>query len=107
MDSWDLTICAKMNHIDSLCEKLTENYNLQPAHIQQFYFGHLMAVKATLYRLESPHLGDLKAGDAFALYLLESIKNVLKTSVRSSEKVEDIVEKNQILLERMLSEYEL
>ena len=95
-----------MNHIDSLCDKLTENYNRQPTHIQQFYFGHLMAVKATLYRLESPHLGDLKAGDAFALFMLESIKNVLKTSVRSSEKIEDIVDKNQILFERMLSEYE-
>ena len=106
MDFWDLTICAKMNHIDSLCEKLTENYNRQPAHIQQFYFGHLMAVKATLYRLESPHVGDLKAGDAFALFMLESIKNILKTSVRSSEKMEDIVDKNQILFERMLSEYE-
>jgi len=103
VDFWDLTICAKMNHIDSLCDKLTENYNRQPTHIQQFYFGHLMAVKATLYRLESPHLGDLKAGDAFALFMLESIKNVLKTSVRSSEKMEDIVDKNQILFERMLN----
>ena len=95
-----------MNHIDSLCDKLTENYNRQPAHIQQFYFGHLMAVKATLYRLESPHLGDLKAGDAFAFFMLESIKNVLKASVRSSEKIDDIIDKNQILFERMLSEFE-
>ena len=106
VDFWDLTICAKMSHIDSLCDKLTENFDRQPAHIQQFYFGHLMAVKATLYRLESPHMGDLKAGDSFALFMLESIRQVLKTMVRSSEKVEDIAEKNQILFERMISKHD-
>ena len=50
IDFWDLTLCAKATHIDQLCDKLTENFDFQPASVQKYYFNRYMSIKMSLFR---------------------------------------------------------
>jgi mediator of RNA polymerase II transcription subunit 16 len=101
IDFWDLTICAKLSHIDTLCEKLTENFDLQPPHIRSFYYGRFMAIKSSLFRLG--HGGEQRSADCYALYMLNSINGAFRSLIRSSEASGSISEKNTIYYDRLLS----
>ena len=101
IDPWDLTICAKLSHIEQICDKLLENFNLQPESVQRYYHSRLLSIRMNLYRL-SPQ-GEFKAADCNAMLMLHTVYSAFKGLLRTAEGMASIVEKNTITFEKIKS----
>jgi len=82
-DWWDLAIATKPSRIETVCDKLSENFSAQPHGLQQYYFSRYMAVKSSLYRLISS--SQYRAADTTALLMLQSISGSFKSLLRPSD----------------------
>jgi mediator of RNA polymerase II transcription subunit 16 len=84
-DWWDVTICVKQCHIDTVCNRLEEDFGKQTKSNQDYYFSRHMAMKSSLFRLFSPSPDDYKAADCYALLMLTSIYGTFKSLLGPSE----------------------
>lgn len=85
-DALDIFLILKVQQLDNIIDRLTENFTRQPAFVQQYFYVNFFAMKMNLYRLSVPGLP--KAHDLTCFLLLHSIligfKSLLRPSVLSS-----------------------
>lgn len=82
-DPLDIFLILKIQQLDTIIDRLTENFNRQPSHIQQFYYVNFLALKTNLYRLSVS--GQSKAHDLTCLLMLHSILIAFKSLLRPSD----------------------
>lgn len=82
-DALDVFLTLKVQHLDQIVDRLTENFTRQPSFIQQFYYVNFLAMKANLYRLTVS--GQTKAHDLSSLLMLHSILIAFKSLLRPSD----------------------
>ncbi|XP_065573042.1 mediator of RNA polymerase II transcription subunit 16-like isoform X2 [Artemia franciscana] len=80
INSWDILPGLKAGIVDAVCEKLWENYSLQPQHVQQFHYSRLLTLTLCLYRLV-PALSH-KAAYYSVLQTLYYVYSALKSFLR-------------------------
>lgn len=85
-DALDVFLILKAQQLDTIIDRLTENFTRQPSYVQQFYYVNFFAMKTNLYRLSLS--GQPKAHDLTCFLMLHSIligfKSLLRPSVLSS-----------------------
>ncbi|KFM58538.1 Mediator of RNA polymerase II transcription subunit 16, partial [Stegodyphus mimosarum] len=79
-DWWDVVLSLRPGLIESICEKLSESFNRQPAASQQGWICRFLALKGFLYRCLSNGLA--KAGDCHALVMLNAVAAAMKGLLR-------------------------
>lgn len=82
-DALDIFLILKVQQLDAIIDRLTENFNRQPSHTQQFYYVNFLAMKTNLYRLSVS--GQSKAHDLTCLLMLHSILVAFKSLLRPSD----------------------
>lgn len=80
LDTLDSTFLLKPHMIDTIVDKLTDNFNRQPNHVTQFYYLKFLTMKINLYRMSS--FGQSKAHDLVCLLNLISISTAFKSLLR-------------------------
>jgi len=70
-DWWDLSLAASQINIQTVADKLEENFKSQPIGVQSFCYYRYMSIKASLYRL-CAH-SEYRAADTVAMSMLNSI----------------------------------
>lgn len=83
MDYIDVLLNLKVQFIDSIIEKLSENFNRQTSIVQQYYYVNFLTLKTNLYRLTVS--GQSKAHDLTSLLMLHSILIAFKSLLRPSD----------------------
>lgn len=101
LDCWDLSLCAKTQHLDQLCLKLDENFDLQPPNFQNFYLSRFLAMKVSLYRL-SVDRDSFRGTDCFLRLIFGSAIGAFRSIMRSTTQVSDI---NVATYEKIESKY--
>lgn len=81
-DALDVFLILKVQQLDSIIDRLTENFNRQPTSTQQFFYVNFFAMKANLYRLSIT--GQPKAYDLTCFLMLNSILIGFKSLLRPS-----------------------
>lgn len=85
-DTFDVLLLLKQQQIETIVDRLTENFMRQPAYVQQYFYVNFFALKTNLYRLSAT--GTQKAHDLTSFLMLHSIligfKCLLRPSVLSS-----------------------
>lgn len=81
-DALDVFLILKVQQLDTIIERLTENFMRQPTNTQQFYYVNFFSMKANLYRLSIP--GQPKAYDLTCFLMLHSILIGFKSLLRPS-----------------------
>lgn len=85
-DAFDVFLLLKQQQIETVIERLTENFTRQPAYVQQYFYVNFFAMKMNLYRLSAT--GSQRANDLTSFLMLHSIligfKCLLRPSVLSS-----------------------
>lgn len=103
LDWWDVSVCLKPSHVETVCSRLEEVFNKQSKSVQDYYQTRYMSLKSSLHRLlvASPSL-EYKAADCHAQLMLHSIYGVFKCllgpgeiNLSSSPAVEKVSSKNQ------------
>ena len=102
-DWLDVSICMKPSQVESICQKLQEDFEKQSKSNQDYYFSRYMAMKSSLHRLVSTL--DYKAADCYAELMLHSIHGLFKsllgpsemsvTAMTQTEKVLNMVQKQK------------
>lgn len=82
-DALDIFLTLKVQQLDTIIDRLTENFTRQPSHTQQFYYVNFLALKTNLYRLSVT--GQSKAHDLTSLLMLHSILIAFKSLLRPSD----------------------
>lgn len=82
-DSIDIFLTLKTQHLDTIIDRLTENFTRQPSQIQQYYYVNFLTMKTNLYRLSIP--GQARAHDLTSLLMLHSILIAFKSLLRPSD----------------------
>lgn len=86
-DWWDLIFGLKPSSIEPLADSLTQAFAKQPPAIQQKYSIRFQELKGFLYRCmpasSSSSIGQVRAGDAYASIMLNSISTFLKSLLRA------------------------
>lgn len=59
VDYWDILIGLRSTMLDSLCERLNENFNQQSSAIQQMLQYKLLNIKLAIYRYIYCYVTDL------------------------------------------------
>jgi mediator of RNA polymerase II transcription subunit 16 len=80
LDTLDSMLMLKPQMIDSIVDRMTENFNRQPNYITQFYYLKFMTMKINLYRMTQS--GQNKAHDLICLLNLISISTAFKSLLR-------------------------
>lgn len=85
-DALDVFLILKHQQLDTIIDRLTENFTRQPAYVQQFFYVNFFAMKTNLYRLSVS--GLQRAHDLTCFLMLHSIligfKSLLRPSVLSN-----------------------
>lgn len=85
-DPLDVFLILKVQQLDIIIDRLTENFQRQPPYVQQFFYVNFFALKMNLYRLSVS--GQQRAHDLTCFLMLHSIligfKSLLRPSVLSS-----------------------
>lgn len=82
-DSLDILLTLKIQILDNVLERLTENFHRQPSNVQQYYYVNFLTMKIALYRLSIP--GQQKSHDLSNLLILHSILIAFKSLLRPSD----------------------
>lgn len=82
-DALDIFLTLKTQHLDSIVDRLTENFTRQPSPVQQYYYVNFLTMKTNLYRLSIP--GQSRAHDLTSLLMLHSILIAFKSLLRPSD----------------------
>ena len=82
-DTWDITIASDHTKLESVTEKLSQNFSRQSPGQQQYFNTNFMSLKSSLYRLIPS--SQYKAADTTALLMLQSINSAFKGLLRSSD----------------------
>lgn len=82
-DALDIFLTLKTQHLDTIVDRMTENFTRQPSHIQQYYYVNFLTMKTNLYRLSIP--GQSRAHDLTSLLMLHSILIAFKSLLRPSD----------------------
>lgn len=82
-DPLDIFLILKIQQLETIIDRLSENFNRQPSYIQQFYYVNFLALKTNLYRLSVS--GQAKAHDLTSLLMLHSILIAFKSLLRPSD----------------------
>ncbi|XP_041986369.1 mediator of RNA polymerase II transcription subunit 16 [Aricia agestis] len=61
LDALDLLVTLKPNVVDAVCERLTENFQRQPAAFQQYYYHGWLKLRIALYSLSAGGSGSAAA----------------------------------------------
>jgi mediator of RNA polymerase II transcription subunit 16 len=85
LDTYDLMLALKPQLLESIIDKLTENFNRQPTFFVQYYYVKFLTMKINLQRLSSS--GQSKANDLMCLLNLHSILTAFKSLLRPSDLV--------------------
>jgi len=80
IDYWDILIGLRANMLDSICERLSENFNQQSAGVQQLLHYRLLNMKMAIFRL-LPN-GSAKAGLQYGIIMLNSVYSSLRSLLR-------------------------
>lgn len=83
LDTLDSMLLMKPQMIDTIVDKLTDNFNRQPNHVTQFYYLKFLTMKINLYRMSS--FGQSKAHDLICLLNLISISTAFKSLLRPAD----------------------
>lgn len=81
-DALDIFVMLKVQQLDTIIDRLTENFMRQPTPTQQFFYVNFFAMKANLYRLSIS--GQPKAYDLTCFLMLHSILIGFKSLLRPS-----------------------
>lgn len=81
-DALDIFVMLKVQQLDTIIDRLSENFMRQPTPTQQFYYVNFFAMKANLYRLSIS--GQPKAYDLTCFLMLHSILIGFKSLLRPS-----------------------
>lgn len=79
-DAFDVFLTPKVQQLDTIIDRLTDNYSRQHSHLQQFYYVNFFALKTNLYRLSIS--GQPKAHDLTSFMMLHSILIGFKSLLR-------------------------
>ncbi|XP_013387309.1 mediator of RNA polymerase II transcription subunit 16 [Lingula anatina] len=79
-DWWDVLAVVKPGSIDTVIQRLSDDYMKQPNHMQELLKTRFLALKAALYKHSSG--GQGKAGDCHTKLLLFSISTAFKSILR-------------------------
>lgn len=82
-DALDIFLTLKVQQLETIIDRLSENFTRQPSHIQQFCYVNFLALKTNLYRLSVS--GQSKAHDLTSLLMLHSILIAFKSLLRPSD----------------------
>lgn len=82
-DPLDIFLTLKIQNLDTIVDRLHENFFKQPPSVQEFYYVHFLTMKTNLYRLSIP--GQSKAHDLTSLLMLHSILIAFKSLLRPSD----------------------
>lgn len=82
-DWLDVSICVKPSQIETICQRIEEDFGKQTKVNQEYYFSRIMAMKSSLYRLVTST--EYKAADCYAQLMLHSIHGVFKNLLGSSD----------------------
>jgi len=80
IDHWDILIGLRPAMLDSICERLTENFNQQSPGLQQLLHYRLLTTKMAIFRLV-PN-GNAKAGLQYSVLMLTSVYSALRSMLR-------------------------
>lgn len=83
LDTLDSMLLLKPQMIDTIVDRMTENFNRQPNYITQFYYLKFLTMKINLYRMTIP--GQNKAHDLICLLNLISISTAFKSLLRPAD----------------------
>lgn len=83
LDTLDTMLLLKPSMIDSIVDRMTENFNRQPNFITQFYYLKFLTMKINLYRMTIS--GQSKAHDLICLLNLISISTAFKSLLRPAD----------------------
>lgn len=83
VDTLDSMLMLKPQMIDTIVDKLTDNFNRQPNHVIQFYYLKFLTMKINLYRMST--FGQSKAHDLVCLLNLISISTAFKSLLRPAD----------------------
>jgi mediator of RNA polymerase II transcription subunit 16 len=83
LDTLDSMLMLKPQMIDTIVDKLTDNFNRQPNHVTQFYYLKFLTMKINLYRMST--FGQSKAHDLVCLLNLISISTAFKSLLRPAD----------------------
>lgn len=82
-DALDVFLLLKQHQVESLVDRLTENFTRQPAYVQQYFYVQFYAMKTNLYRLLAG--GSQRAQDLTSFQMLHSILIGFKCLLRPAE----------------------
>ncbi|XP_019628593.1 PREDICTED: mediator of RNA polymerase II transcription subunit 16-like [Branchiostoma belcheri] len=82
-DCWDVLLVVAPGMVESVIDKLTDNYHQQNPALQQIHLTRFVAIKAALYRLTNN--GGGKSADCYAKLLLNAISSSLKALLRPTQ----------------------
>lgn len=82
-DTLDVIWCLKLNLLDQIIDKFTENFNRQNSAFIQFYYVKFLIMKTCLHRMSSS--GQVKANDLLCLLNLHSILTAFKSLLRPAD----------------------
>ncbi|XP_078584716.1 mediator of RNA polymerase II transcription subunit 16-like [Branchiostoma floridae x Branchiostoma japonicum] len=82
-DCWDVLLVVGPSMVESVIDKLTDNYSQQNPALQQIHLTKFVAIKAALYRLTNN--GGGKSADCYAKLLLNAISSSLKALLRPTQ----------------------
>jgi mediator of RNA polymerase II transcription subunit 16 len=83
LDALDSMLMIKPQMIDSIVDRMTDNFNRQPNFITQFYYLKFLTMKINLYRFTIS--GQNKAHDLICLLNLISISTAFKSLLRPAD----------------------
>lgn len=93
-DWLDVSMCMKPTQVESICQKLEEDFEKQSKVNQEYYYSRYMAMKSSLYRLVSSSSIAVasadhyyKAADCYAQLMLYSIHGVFKSLLGPSDMI--------------------
>lgn len=82
-DWWDVLISARLESIESICDKFYDAYERQPKHIRFKYSNRQLMTRASLYRCVNTPASLCRASDCHTMIMLNSIASTLKSVLRS------------------------
>lgn len=85
LDWWDVAVCMKSSHVETVCFKLEEDFGKQPKSNQEYYFSRFMAITSSLYRQLCSSNIEYKSADSFAQLMLHSVYGAFKTLLGPSD----------------------
>lgn len=92
LDTLDTMLMLKPQMIDSIVDRMTENFNRQPNYITQYYYLKFITMKINLYRMTVS--GQNKAHDLMCLLNLISISTAFKSLLRPTADLMNSTSKN-------------